>query len=201
MLFTIVLLLFLTFSFSIFETLLKGNDKKYTIWIWGDCALILAFLIRAPYVFQRPSYLAADVGGFVCLLLVMAVAGRYAGFRPQSVYDRLTFLFAYPLFEELTFRGILLGNLSQYPLLTTGEELPLLGNASLAVLLAALVFAVHLQFYKACWRQPWPIFLSFLGGILFGVTAQATASFLPSFGLHLAFNAGAMLFRKKSCSC
>ena len=199
MLFTIVLLLFLAFSFRIFETLLKGSDKKYTVWIWGACAVILAFLIRAPYVFQRPSDLAADLGGFFCLLLVMAVAGRCSGFRPQSAYDRLTFLFAYPFFEELAFRGILLSNLDQYPLLATGAQLPLMGNASLAVLLTSLVFAVHLQFYKACWRRPWPIFLSFLGGILFGVAAQATASFLPSFGLHLAFNAGAMLFRKKSC--
>lgn len=189
---TLFLLLLLTFSFRFIETLLRGNHKKYTIYFWGIFVLILSLVIKDNYVFQLPENFTAVMTPFFILLVFSVFFAGSSVLRPQSTYDRIAFVIAYPLFEEMAFRGILLANLDQYPLLTAGMQVPLFTNINLAIVISAVVFALHLQFYKACWRYPGMILSTFIYGLLLGLFTEATQSFLLPLLLHLIANAASV---------
>lgn len=194
---TLFLLLLLTFSFRFIETLLQGNHKKYTIYFWGVFVLILSLFIKDTYVFQLPENFTTVMIPFFILLVVSVFFAGFSGLRPESTYDRIAFVIAYPLFEEMAFRGILLANLDQYPLLATAIQVPLFTNISLAIVISAVVFALYLQFYKACWRYPGMILSTFIYGLLLGLIAEGTQSFLLPLLLHLIANAAGTFFPGK----
>lgn len=199
---TLFLLLLLTFSFRLMETPLQKNHKKYTVYLWGILVFLLSLIVKDSYVFQLPENFAAVRIPFFVLIAVSVLFAGQSLLRPQSTYDRIAFAIAYPVFEEMAFRGILLANLSQYPVLTASLQIPFLMDINLAIMISAAVFALHLQFYKACWRYPGMIAATFFYGLILGFLAAATQSVLLPLLIHLISNGVSALipgrFHKKA---
>lgn len=185
---TLLLLLLLTFSFRLMETLLQKKHKKYTVYLWGAFVFLLTLIAKDNYVFQLPKNLEAIGIPFFIFSITAVLLTSLSSLRPQSTYDRIAFAIAYPVFEEMAFRGLLLANLSQYSMLTTAIPVPFFMNMNLAIVISAAVFALHLQFYKACWRYPGMIAASFFYGLILGFFAEATQSVLLPLLIHLISN-------------
>ncbi|HMM06260.1 MAG TPA: CPBP family intramembrane metalloprotease [Clostridiales bacterium] len=185
---TLFLLLLLTFSFRLIEMPLQKKHKKYTVYLWGILVFLLSLIVKDNYVFQLPeNFVAVGMPFFIFTIIAVLLTGL-SSFRPQSIYDRIAFAIAYPVFEEMAFRGILLAHLSQYSMFTAALPIPFFMNMNLAIVISAAVFALHLQFYKACWRYPGMIAITFFYGLILGFFAEATQSILLPLLIHLISN-------------
>ncbi|CAH1208697.1 hypothetical protein PAECIP111892_03161 [Paenibacillus auburnensis] len=192
----------ISFSFKIVEWITGLFDKRfmrYTIYIWGFLLIAASLFIKENYVFHLPRNILTVLPLCLVILPINLLISRRSGYSPIGLFNRINFVITYPVFEEISFRGLILPILVRHQSL--GEKFTLeLGNGlfpnlSLAVIITAVLFAVsHLQYYKLNAESTRFMLFAVSGGLFFGVIAQATESILLTILLHIAFNGSAALY-------
>ena len=184
----------LTFSFRLIETFLSANKKKYTVYCWGALVIALSFIIKENYVFRLPQNIVMMLPSLFINLILVCIISKYSGFCPESTFDRINFIITYPILEEIAFRGLILANLAKYAVLTKFYCIPFIMSLSLAAVISAFLFAVHLQFHKLDMQNIRFMIFAFVGGLFFGVIAQETQSIALTIPLHIVFNGSATYY-------
>jgi len=97
----------------------------------------------------------------------------------QDPKSLLLLVFFYPLIEELSFRGVLQGTLSQYPLFQKNYL-----QISLSNIFTSLLFAgIHLVYHS-----PLMALLIFFPSLIFGYFRDMTSGVIMSIILHMVYN-------------
>lgn len=189
----------LSFSFNLFEGMLRLVHKqqvRFAIYYWGAAIIALSFLWTNSYTFSLPSNVTMVFPLFLVILLVNLFISRSSGYSPQGSFNNINFFLAFPILEEIAFRGLVLPILARHPALGQLHSNSII-DLSWAVILTSLLFAVsHLQYYKLNRESIRFMVFAFSGGIFFGSIAQVTGSVLLTIPLHIAFNASAVLYAK-----
>lgn len=182
----IILAIIISFLYKILEWCTKkilSSVTKYTIYIWALVILILSFLIRKNYIWNLPRMNDTNIlGMFFFALIVSFFLSKNSGYRPIGRFNCFNFVLVYPIFEELSFRGLIL------PLIFSCNII----DSWSAIIISAFLFAIsHLQYYKLNLQSIKFMFYAFLGGLFFAYIAIATESILLTIPLHIAFNLSA----------
>ncbi|WP_340021948.1 CPBP family intramembrane glutamic endopeptidase [Paenibacillus sp. FSL K6-1096] len=193
----------LSFSYRIFERILGLISKtqvRYTIYYWGAAMIGASILWRGSYTFGVPHQVMRVLPLFLIILLVNLIISRSSGYNPVGTFNTVNFVLAFPIFEEIAFRGLVLPILAQHPVLGPLHATGII-DVSGAILLSAFLFAVsHLQYYRLNRESVRFMLFALSGGIFFGLLAQVTESLVLTLALHIAFNGSAVWYQKKSHS-
>ncbi|MNC17470.1 CAAX amino terminal protease self- immunity [compost metagenome] len=192
----------ISFSFKIVQWITGLFDKRfmrYTIYYWGILLIGASLFIKDNYVFHLPRNFLTVLP--LCLLfqVISPFSARRSGYSPVGLFNRINFVITYPVLEEIAFRGLALPILVRHQSLGEPFELELgygiIPQLSLAVIITAVLFAVsHLQYYKLNAESIRFMAFALIGGLFFGVIAQATESIILTILLHIAFNGSAALY-------
>lgn len=193
--------LLLTFSYKIVEIIIKKFSPhmvRYSLYFWAVVILILVPFFNWNYIYNSPSNIIKVMPVFLILLFANYIVSRYSGYNPVGRFNTINFIIAWPVAEEIVFRGLILPYLNQY--LTTRELLEFIYlPVSYPVIISALLFAIcHLQYYKLSLQSTRFMVFAFVGGIIFGGIADITHSILLTYLIHIEFNFFAFYFAQKS---
>ena len=122
---------------------------------------------------RRAFWVAVAAGPLVSLGYAYAL-GRI----DREVSWFLSLLF-YPVIEELTFRGVILGYLLQYPRLQKHDHIVSPANIITSILFASIHFVHH---------DPITAVGVFFPSLVFGYFREVAGSVLVSIGLHMYYN-------------
>lgn len=193
----------LSFSYQIIERILgliAKTQMRYTIYYWGAAMIGVSILWRGSYTFGVPHQVMRALPLFIVILAVNLIISRSSGYNPVGTYNTVNFVLAFPIFEEIAFRGLVLPILAQHPGLGQLHATGII-DVSGAILLTAFLFAVsHLQYYRLNRESVRFMLFALSGGIFFGLFAQVTESLVLTIVLHIAFNGSAVWVQKKSHS-
>ncbi|AIQ39870.1 CPBP family intramembrane glutamic endopeptidase [Paenibacillus sp. FSL R7-0297] len=193
----------LSFSYKIFEGILGVVSKqqaRFTIYYWGAAMIGVSVLWNNSYTFNAPQQVMKVLPLFLVILLVNLIISRTSGYSPAGTYNTINFVLAFPVFEEIAFRGLILPVLARHPALGQLHSNSII-DISWAILLTSLLFAVsHLQYYRLNRESVRFMLFAFTGGIFFGLFAQVTGSLLLTIPLHIAFNGSAVLYARAYAS-
>ena len=198
----IVFVLLLTFSYSAFLKLIiliSGSNEKVKNWIKRYGFLPWMSIITMLYLgivgVGLPTFIP-NITDWIVLFVLIVPFMFHANYRPhKSKTGIFAFCLAFPLVEELIFRGLLLVLLQEI----IGESIimvpfPLLKEVDLRVILTAVLFAVmHLQYFS--WKVNKDtiakMVYAFVFGIVFGNLVVMSESVLYAVLFHVTANSGA----------
>jgi uncharacterized protein len=202
MLKTILYIIFTAFSFKITEVILHKISKKldkYIVYIWGILLLFASFVMDDTFVYQLPKNTSSVMMLFIVVLIINCIISRGSGYSPQGLYLKLNFMIAFPIFEEIAFRGIILSRLMKFNYLNIWVNVLGIFSATPAILISAFLFAIaHLQYYRLSKISIRYMTFAILGGIFFGVIASVSESILLTIPLHMAFNCTAVYYDRRA---
>lgn len=191
MLLVIVEAMIVGFMYKGLEVLVKKlfpKKLKYVVYIWAMCICCISIVYNESFVWKIPVHADSVLHLFIIVLLINCFISRQSGYYPIGKFDIFNFILVYPVFEEMSFRGLIL------PLLVQNRNLP----GWIGVIASAFVFAVaHLQYYKLNRRSITFMLFAFSGGLFFGYIALITKSIVMTIPLHIAFNGSAVFYSRR----
>jgi membrane protease YdiL (CAAX protease family) len=191
----------LSFSYKLFEEILgvvSEQQQRFTVYYWGVAMIGVSFLWHPSYTFNIPQNITRVLPLFLVILVVNLLISRSSGYSPEGTSNRINFILASPIVEEIAFRGLVLPVLARHPSLGQLHSNSII-DYSWAIILTSLLFAVaHLQYYRLNRQSIRFMLFAFSGGIFFGLIAQVTGSILLSIPLHIAFNGSAAFYARAS---
>lgn len=187
----------LSFSYKIIERILGAVTKqqeRFAVYYWGVILIGVSIIWKNSYTFSTPQNVTRVLPLLLVILAVNLIISRSSGYSPEGIYNTINFILAFPILEEIAFRGLVLPILARHPSIGQLHSNSVI-DLSGAVILTALLFAVsHLQYYRLNRQSIRFMLFAFSGGIFFGLIAQITGSILLSIPLHIAFNSSAVWY-------
>ena len=127
------------------------------------------------------------MGIFFIALIVIFFLSKNSGYQPVGTFNCFNFVLVYPIFEEFSFRGLIV------PLISRSSNI----DSCSAIIISAFLFAIsHLQYYKLNRQTINFMFYAFIGGLFFANIVIITKSVLLTIILHIAFNLSATYHSK-----
>ncbi|CAM4514772.1 CPBP family intramembrane glutamic endopeptidase [Paenibacillus typhae] len=202
MLTALITAVLIAFSFKIIEQLIGLFSKhhiRFAVYYWGALLIAASLVSKGNYVYSLPHDFLAVLPLCLLILLINGLVARRSGYSPAGRFNTFNFIIAYPVLEEIAFRGLALPVLARHESFgaLSGLELgyDLIPQLSLAVIITAVLFAVsHLQYYRLNAESIRFMAFALSGGLFFGLVAQATESILLTILMHISFNASAALY-------
>lgn len=155
----------------------------------------VSMLLNDIYVYNLPREVPEVLSMFLMILIINVFISKASGYSPIGTFDRINFVLAYPVIEEITFRGLVLPVLVKHPVLAEFHHIPNITSTSLGIVITAFLFAVsHLQYYKLNSQSVRFMIFALIGGLVFGLIAQITESIVLTIPLHIAFNGSAAYY-------
>ncbi len=202
----VVWLVILTFSYIIIQKILA---KLCSIWkvsilrdhlvmcVWGVAVILISLLYPNPIVFHFPTNLQPAMVLIIVVAVINLFVARYSGYHPVGQTNIIHFVIAFPIIEEILFRGLLLPILSKSWNYDTSFEIFGL-SVTLPILISSLLFSLsHLQYYSFSRATFTYMLFAWIGGIVFGLIAYHTHSILFTILLHIEFNFLAFFYATK----
>ncbi|MGG1638858.1 CPBP family intramembrane glutamic endopeptidase [Paenibacillus sp. FSL K6-3182] len=195
----------LTCSFKILEFIISraltktkiNHFKRNTVYVWGFFAIAAACFYEENYVFNLPINFTMVLSLTAVVFIANVIVSRHSGYRLESKFNRINFIIAYPIIEEIIFRGLMLPILNQAFVAASSYELFYL-PVTLPILISSLLFAVsHLQYYTLNKLSVRFMFFAFIGGIIFGTIADITQSIFIPVLLHIQYNLLSVYYSRK----
>lgn len=181
----------ISFLYTIVESFIKKllpKILKYTVYIWAFIILILSILIHNNYIWNFPQIRGINIMGiFFIALIIIFFLSKNSGYEPVGRFNCINFVLVYPIFEEFSFRGLIV------PLISRCSNID---NFFVAIISAFLFAISHLQYYKLNRQTIHFMFYAFIGGLFFANIVIGTKSVLLAIILHIAFNLSATYHSK-----
>lgn len=177
----------------------KWIDENYFI-IWLIIIVLISLLLRKSIPLSLPKkWLSAKEYLLIILFTIPFIVYSRYNIHP-SRKGILSFTVAFPLGEELLFRGIIPFLIYKSFPNALMIPFPLLKEISISVLLSALLFSfMHLQYFNFKINKNIIInlFFAFVFGIFIGNLVEITESVLYSILFHMIANIGAAFMYQK----
>ncbi len=148
----------------------------------------LHFFVQDHYIFNLPVHYEKVWPAALIIVIANLWISKYSGYQPEGKFNQINFIVAYPVIEEIIFRGLIIPILNQSLLYTTSFEVLYL-PVSVPIVISAVLFAIaHLQYYKLNQSSIRYMLFAFAGGVVFGAVTDLTQSILIAVMLHIQFN-------------
>ncbi len=181
----------LSFLYCILLYMFKKLNIKilldYHVYIWASIVLLVALFYPHSYIrnWQFDFLYYGFLKDFALICICAVILSRFSGYASASKRYNFNFIFIFPLFEEILFRGTIL------PMLIHTDII----SVNIAVAICALLFGVmHVQYFGLHQRVIAKVIIAMIGGYFFSKITYGTGSIIPSFIIHMIFNYSAILF-------
>lgn len=210
--YTILLTLGLTFSFTLVKWLMKPLEKvsslesvfilkRYIVWF---LLMVLAggYFGKEIYVNLPQTALALNEMSVVVIVIFLVIFAKHSEYSSSRSKEwMVSFSLMFPIGEEILFRGIILSMLSnQVFFAKTVLSIPVFGETELMVLISAIMFGVmHIQYnnFKVDNKTLKQVLFAVVFGVYAGKITLLTGSIVYSAIIHIVANSMTLIYGLK----